>query len=347
MMQFRNLSFTIVVPILAGFWGIFCVCASCPAGEAKAIQQAQQLSLPAAPSVIDVSRDGATAAVGAGAKLIVLDLTSGKLRREWELDGKVIDVALPQTGDLVAVTLGSDVVDVYNVATGKRVQLHRKDAAAFLQSDGQRQIALYPDATKLISVGGRRRLYLSDMKTGLWDHIIYHKYSRIPTPIISPDGTHVALIGRPDANEISGHISMFKVRRGLQPLWTKWHEGRASLTHASFSTDSTQFAACGSGDGVRVWDVASGKRTAHHQIDSETPLLGVSFVAETDQLLTASSIGLTLLDSQSGKVLESSQVSKEMPLRGFASSSDGTTVVTYSNQPSISVWSLKTQRTPK
>ena len=342
MILISNFGFGNGILTLAVFGFMFATHTSCGANRVKSIHQSHRIRLPGTSRVAEVSRDGGTAAVGAGRKLVVLDLINGRQLREWNLKSDIVDVALPNRGHLVAVTVGSPFVDVYDVATGKRSrQIHHRDAPGFLRKDGQQRICLYPDATKLVSIGGKRRLYLSDVKTGLWDHIIYIKYSTIPKPVVSPNGKRVTLISRPDARELSGHISMFKVRRGLQPLWTRSHDGPSAATFASFSPDSTLLATCGNGDGVRIWKVDAGNLAAHLKAESDERLLGVAFI-DNSRLLTASPSGLSVIGIEDGTQHPLVRAPKENQLKGFASSADGTMVVTYTNEAAIVVWNLTT-----
>ena len=85
-------------------------------------------------------------------------------------------------------------------------------------------------------MGTHIRIFVSDVETGDWDHIMVVKYDAC-TPVVSPDGKHVALFGMQNDAELSGQVTMFLVRRGLQPLWTKWHESKEAVTHVAFSPD--------------------------------------------------------------------------------------------------------------
>lgn len=305
----------------------------------NAIRFSRQVALALVPERVAVSGDG-NMIMAASRRVVVAIKTNGKQLQRWEQPKDVIDVCVSQHGKLVAVTTGTHLIDVYETATGKRMlQLHRDDAPDFLRRDGQQRIAFYPDTTKLISSGSKSRAYVSDVKTGKWDHINWTKYTT-STPVVSPNAKHVAFFGLKKDSELSGQVTMYGVRRGLQPLWTKWHKTDDAVTQASFSSDGSRLATCAP-DGVRVWDVNSGEPLAHLQDELEARTLGVAFVATNDHLLFASPRRIELRKIGIEESQSSVSIAKESPLKGMSCSTDGSIAVTYGIGTAVDVWSVR------
>jgi WD40 repeat protein len=307
----------------------------------NAIRHTSHIALTGLPDAVAVSGDGKTMVAAFGKVLTALDPISGKVRHRWEQPRDIVDISVSANGRHIAVTTGSPIVDVYDKETGERSQqLHREDAHDFLRDDGQQRIALYPDGLKLISMGTKVRIYVSDVETGDWDHIMVVKYDAC-TPVVSPDGKHVALFGMQKDSELSGQVTMYLVRRGLQPLWTKWHNSKEAVTHVAFSPDGLRLASSGAGDGVRVWNVESGELIAHVENEPKARLLGASFVADGNHLLMVSPRALQLRKLDQDAVVASVAISEKDSLRGFASSHDGAVVVTFSSEAAVELWSVQ------
>lgn len=308
--------------------------------SSRAIRHSRRIALAGKPGVVAVSGDGKTIVAASGKVMTAIDTSNGKVLHRWEPSKDIVDVSLSASGRLIAVTTGSPVIDVYDKETGERSQqLHRNDAPDYLRGDEQQRIAFYPDGSKLISMGTHVRIFVSDVETGDWDHIMVVAYDAC-TPVVSPDGKHVALFGMQNDAELSGQVTMFLVRRGLQPLWTKWHESREAVTYAEFSPDGLRLVSSGAGDGVRVWNVKSGELIAHVKGEPKARLLGATFVDDGNHLLMVSPRALHLRKLDQDAVVASAAISEKDSLRGFACSHDGAVVVTFSSEAAIDVWSV-------
>ena len=308
--------------------------------SSRAIRHSRRIALPGSPSAVAVSGDGNTIVAASGKMLSASDATSGRELHRWEQSKDIVDISVSASGRLIAVTTGSPIIDVYDKETGKRSsQLHRADAPDFLRKDGQQRIAIYPDGSKLVSMGTNIRIFVSDVETGDWDHIMVIKYDAC-TPVVSPDGKHVTLFGMRNDAELSGQVTMFLVRRGLQPLWTKWHEGQEAVTHVAFSPDGSRLASCGAGDGVRVWQVDSGELLAHLRGEPIARLLGASFVTDSNHLLMVSPRAFQLRRLDQDAAAASLEIPEQESLRGYACSRDGAVVVTYSSEAAVDVWAV-------
>jgi WD40 repeat protein len=336
----RTTRHLVAVVCLLAFTAVAVLAESAKTDSPNAIRHTRRIPLSGSPNALAVSGDGKTIVAASGKVLTAIDAISGKALHRWEQSKDIVDISVSANGRLIAVTTGSPIVDVYDKETGERSQqLHRKDAHDFLRDDGQQRIAMYPDGSKLISMGKKVRIYVSDVETGDWDHIIFVKYDAC-TPIVSPDGKHVALFGMQKDRELSGQVTMYLVRRGLQPLWTKWHESKEAVTHAAFSPDGLRMASSGAGDGVRVWNVESGELIAHVESEPEARLLEASFVADGNHLLMVSPRALQLRRLDRDGVVASVAISEQDSLRGSACSHDGAVVVTFSSEAAVELWSV-------
>ncbi len=329
-----------VVTCLFAFTAVAVPAESAKSDSSSALRHTRRIALTGSPDAVTVSGDGKTMVAALGKVLTAIDAITGKVLHRWEQSKDIVDISVSANGRFIAVTTGSPIIDVYDRETGERSQqLHRNDAPDYLRNDGQQRIAFYPDGTKLISMGKKVRIYVSDVETGDWDHIMFVKYDAC-TPVVSPDGKHVALFGMQKDSELSGQVTMFLVRRGLQPFWTKWHESKEAVTHAGFSPDGLRLASSGAGDGVRVWNVESGELIAHVESEPKARLLGASFVADGNHLLMVSPRALQLRRLGQDAVVASVAISEQDSLLGFACSHDGAVIVTFSSEAAVELWSV-------
>lgn len=330
----------LVVAFLVAFTAAAGLAEGAETDSSSAIRHSRRIALSGSPRAVAVSGDGKTIVAASGNMLSASDAISGKELHRWEQSKDIVDISVSANGRIIAVTTGSPIIDVYDRETGERSQqLHRADAPDFLRGDEQQRIAFYPDGSKLISMGTKVRIYVSDVETGDWDHIMVVKYDAC-TPVVAPDGKHVALFGMQDDSELSGQVTMFLVRRGLQPLWTKWHESKEAVTHAAFSPDGLRLASSGAGDGARVWNVHSGELITHVKGEPETRLLAASFVADGNHLLMVSPRALQLRRLDRDAAVASAAISEQDSLRGSACSHDGAVVATFSSEAAVDVWSV-------
>ena len=310
---------------------VFCVS---PAGRTEQPEPAwprniRQVALDGNPDRLEVSRDGSTVAIASESILKLLN-SKGELIRRWDQEQRVVDLDLTTSGRLVAVANGSPEVVVYDAfdEDGHVHRLRRDDAADFLRADGQLSVALMPDGKKLISTGERVRVFVSDVASEKWEHIMFVKYDRSDV-FTSPDGKHVAMVGKQNPREISGHVTMFLVRKGLQPLWTRWHDGSGRATRAVFSPDSSAIATHVPGDGVRVWKLDSGELVK--RIKTDEGFLGVTFVSNENHLLLVNTNGMSLHQISTGEVIAEREPDGGQ-WTGFAAAIDGRLAVTSTDK---------------
>ena len=216
--------------------------------------------------------------------------------------------------------------------------VHRRDGLSFLRKDKQMNVAFFPDGKKLTTSGTVKRVYISDVKSGDWDHIVWVKPYRAATHV-SPDGKYIAIFGPPNEREISGQLNLFKVRRGLQPMWTRKHDGTNAVTTVVFSANSDRVASGGSGDGVRVWDVKSGKAIAHFARPTKARTVGFAFRNNGQQLIMAAEDHLQLIEIKSAKALTSQSL--KTTIRRFSAAGNGAMFVTSGSNASLKLWTIK------
>lgn len=253
----------------------------------------------------------------------------------WPCPMGVSDISLSADGIRLVLVNDSPDITVHEVRTGKVLStLNRDGAPDFLRNDKQVHAALYPDAKTLVSTGAKQRLYVSDVETGRWQYIMFMKH-RGARCEVSSTGQHVVLFGKPNPSELSGHVSVFAVNHGLQPLWNKSHSTEDEVTWAAFRRDGKQLAT-GADDGVRIWTTIDGELVHHLPWTSDEPAVGARFIGRF-HLLTATPDKLNLINLTDGQTVET-KGSKDRIL-ALGCSIDGTAVVTQSPN-AINYWTI-------
>lgn len=308
-----------------------------PLRAAGPIERSLRIRLPGKPAALALSADGGTLVTATERSVIWFDAVSGDERGRADASQDVVAVDVSRDGSTIAAAVDSPLIAVLDSASGKLVEkIHRRDGPSFLRADKQIAFGLFRDGSKLVSTGSSRRIYLSDVSSGEWDLIMFIKYNRA-RPVVSSDDQFVALIGSPNAREISGHVTVYKVRRGLQPLWTRWHNDSEPTVWAQFSEDSSRLVTTG-GDGIRVWDVESGSLLAFIPSDDERPILGACSHAQHIVSLSSNRFDIYRIATDSQRLLGS--VPLEGIASGFATSTDGARLVTWTDEGFIDVWSV-------
>ena len=312
---------------------------------------------------VDLSRDGSTLAVGAKNRIQVFDVDNGKSKISWTLDDSLSALSVSADGRQIAVADRGPEIKLFETAKGQLIKiLARRDAPDFLRSDRQLHLSLYPDGKTLVSTGSKRRLYVSDIASEQWNYIMFIKFSPPCDCDVAATGEHVVLFGSPNASEISGHVTMYRVNLGLQPLWTRWHAGEQQITSASFSPDGKILATCNPNDGVRVWQVSTGDSIAylgrevasnegeyatqkgggqkHTRVHPNTKMdpneiVGAAMV-DSNTVLIATNKTLNLWDVETHQFLNS--VSVDESITSIKTSSNGRTLSTVSTGNRIGIW---------
>ena len=297
--------------------------------------RSNQIMLAAKPSAIVLGADDRTALVACQGKLIKIDLVDSSQTELCDITHEVNQLSLSVESRLVAVsTRDSAEVLVYDIDSGQRKQTMSRDGApGSLRTAATNRMALSPDGKTIVSTTTGSRIFVSNVVSGQWEHIMFVKYDGCDVSA-SPDGKHVVLFGAANAGELSGHLTMYRVRRGLQPLWTRWHESDQAITNAQFSGDSRSLVTSGADDGVRVWDVESGE-SQHHldQVEHDAPNRR-AWSFGVPNLIARLSAELAIHDIETGESLFRKPIEK---FTHAAVSITGTTLV-CSRGDDIDVW---------
>lgn len=285
---------------------------------------------------MDLSRHGDWLAMASGKPVTVYETGPGQPAAQWTCRATVNDLSISADGTHVAVSLSHPTIDVYNVKRGAvSARLDRAGGPDFLHNDPQEHLAFYPNGKKVISTGTRRRMYVSDAVTGKWDYIMLINLSGSVECAVAPDGNHVALFGQPNRERLTGHVAMYRVNRGLQPLWTKWHDGKDRIRCGVFSPNSQRFATCGSGDGIRIWDVKTGDLARH--LEPANAPRDVAFCGSR-HLASASGSHIDLFQIDTSKRIRRQDV--DMPISRLVGSADGSILATHGTSAAIDIWSV-------
>ncbi len=282
---------------------------------------------------LSVSADGRSVSVCVGAEIHVFKTQEPVAA--WRSPENVSGLSFSDDGNRLAVVNNSPNITVHDTQTGKVLSvLNRNGAPDFLRSDNQVHAVIYPGAKTLVSTGSKQRLYVSDVATGHWQHIMFMKF-RGARIVVSPTGRHVVLIGNPNPSELSGQVAVFAVNHGLQPIWNKSHATEDAAAWATFQNDGEHLAT-GSSDGVRIWNARDGATVRHLPITNDEILIGGCFVGQS-QLMVATTKELRLIDLASGAIVDRKECSDAIV--ELSGSRDGRTLVTRS-QTAINYWTV-------
>lgn len=243
-----------------------------------------RITLPAAPTAMAIRPQGGVAVVAGEGWLATYRLNGGQEVSRWNVDHPITDIAVCAEQNFVATTTGTASINIYDLESGELIRdIKREAAPGSFADEPATHLGLTPDGKTVIATTAGSRICLSNVETGLWEHILFVKYNGCDVAV-SPDGSHVVLFGQPKPSEISGHLTMFRVRRGLELLWTKWHESDQAVTSAVFSPDRQRLVTCGAGDGARVWKVETGELVAHASPKADSALQSAWIVGNSEHI---------------------------------------------------------------
>lgn len=296
-----------------------------------------QITCVAAPTILRLGADDRTVIAVANQKLLRMDLQDRTQVTLCSLPHPASDFSINVDHSIVAVAAGAADVAIYDLKSGDHLQsMSREGAPGSLSQVPAKQIAVGSDGKMLVATTSGSRIFVSNMETGQWEHIMFVKYDGCGVAV-SPNGKYVALFGAPKESEISGHVTMFLVRRGLQPLWTRWHDSAKAVTSCRFSPDSKSLITCGAGDGVRVWESAGGELQWHFAPQGKVPLRSAWSFGVKDSFAL---LGDDLMIVEKNKGVVAFQVSMESPDSKFAISESGKVMARIDNKRNLSVWKL-------
>lgn len=215
-------------------------------------------------NAIHLSQDGRLLAVAAEKKVWLDDVEKNQRLQEWTLPLPASNLAIGADNKNLVVATNSPSIFNYSLSSLKLAnEIRRDDAIGSFRNTAQKYVTLYDGGERVVSSGPSNRIVVSNTQTARWEHIMFVKYSGECAVASSFDGRYVCVFGEENKRELSGHISLFRVRRGLQPMWTAWHKSRQAVTSVAFDSGDEFVASCGARDGVRVWDCAKGEEHFH------------------------------------------------------------------------------------
>ena len=284
------------------------------------------------PSAIQIGSDDRTAVAVCGRKLVRMDLIDGTQEELCMLSDSVSDLSFNVAHQLVAVAAGAADINIYDLNTGANKRtISRVGAPGSLSTAAVSHLSVAPDGNMLVSTTSGSRIFVSNIETGRWEHIMFVKYDGCDV-VVSPNGRYVALFGAPKPSEISGHLTMFLVRRGLQPLWTRWHESEHPVTSCRFDPTSSFLVTTGAGDGARVWKTQSGDAQWHFRPKDNGSIRSAWSFGACDSLATLGD-DLTIVRKGGGENVYKTRMPSSKSVFGISPSgkvlvvSDGETVV--------------------
>ena len=291
-------------------------------------------------AALSVSRDGSLIAVGIEASVELIDCDSGSRTGRVVADAEVSGLALSTDKQLLAVATGAPTVRVYDRESGRLVlKLLRTSAPDFLRKQRQIQVEFLGTGRTLITRADNSDVTIWNCETGAWEHL-FRMPHRNAVCAVSPGGGHFAMFGEPNPNQYTGQVTVYRMNQGPEHRWHAHHANDRRVTSASFSPDASRLAACGAGDGIRVWNVDTGEPMFQIPERDGGPFLGAMFVADEHHLLTIQDQILATFKLGNAEPLSTTNIDRPRRIAGFCGSADGTTVATYNHETGMALWKI-------
>ena len=155
-----------------------------------------------------------------------------------------------------------------------------------------------------------------------------------------PDGTHLALLGETNPNESRGQVVVFRVHKGLQSVWNAAHGSERGVSTGAFSPGGTRLATYVPGDEIRVWDIEAGGLLAQVRHERLKAISSIAFAADEHHLLLLKKRTIELWKVDTANVIAKATSRQPNDFQGFATSRDGTVLVTFGANKAIDVWKV-------
>lgn len=304
------------------------------------IRHVQRIALDeACGECVALSPDGAFAAVCLPKSIAVFRCSDGTRLQRISMNLDPTGLSFSQDGKRLAVAAGEPKVALFEPGSGVKIQeIGRSDAPDYLRKDVQRQVQFFPGAERLLTTGTRNMATILDVEQSRWEHIFWTSHTQ-GMIAISPGGQRVALASLPNSNEFAGHLTVYRVHGGLQPLWTGFHSDERRLAAVNFSSDEQRVVTTSRSDGVRVWQTEDGHEVAHiTRPDAE--YLAAAFAESQDRLLIVTSRSLECWDIRTGRTLARSNSvnSGEFQCVSFGGGRRSRTILTGAKR-TLDLWS--------
>lgn len=286
------------------------------------------------PDALAIANDHKVVIAATGKRLIVLEKGAGE-SKEIPLSGRAASLSVNESQPIVAVNSRQAEIPIFNYKTGRTIQrLSRKGVIGSLADAETRDVAISPDGKQAVTTTDGSRIFVSGLASGEWEHIMFVKHDGCDVEV-DPSNSLVLFYGAPKPSELSGQLSMFQIRRGLQPLWTASHQSNAPVKWAKFSPDGKRLATCGAGDGVRLWNAENGDELEWRPPESE-PIQACWFTHEDRVVVIGKQLSVYSYGDRKPAVNLPSSDTKRI-----AVSPDGRTFVVCEITGKLNVWRIR------
>jgi RNA polymerase sigma factor (sigma-70 family) len=274
-------------------------------------------------------------------KVPVWDVTTGELLRHFEAPASIhvnrLFAFSPDGKTLAAGAIGEGrqmfPILLWDAATGKEVK--RLAGPVYLAISG----AFSPDgrvlATASVAMG---MLQLWDVTTGKAVVAPEGHEAGVSRVAFSPEGKLVAT-----ASDVDPTVRLWDRRSGQ--LVRTFRGQRQRLTALAYSSTGRALATCGWGEGIRVWDPATGKEL--WRLDIDTGYDGALAYSPDGKILAtagANQGSVRLLDAATGRPLRLLDLDRASPACTVAFAPDGKVLATGHQDYSVRLWDPATGR---
>jgi WD40 repeat protein len=198
--------------------------------------------------------------------------------------------------------------------------------------EGISSIVFSPDAQKLASGGNDNNVRLWDVQTGRLEHTFEGHSRAISSLAFSPDGQILA------SGSFDQSIKLWDVPSRKLKLALGEHPS-GQVKGVSFSPDGKFLASAGA-DGVRLWDLGTGKLLQF--FESNQGVLTVTFSPDGKILAGAGGAGVKLWGVQERKMLRHLKGVEAELIIAIAFSPDGQVLASGGNRQMVTLWNVNT-----
>jgi WD40 repeat protein/DNA-binding XRE family transcriptional regulator len=263
-----------------------------------------------------------------GMAAALFDVASGRQVMTYTAASAVSAVALSPDGAIVAASLHNGAVDLWDRASGRRLQ------ALAAGAEGGQGLAFSPDSTMLLTGGGNNAARLWDVGGGQLIRTFTGHTAPIQGVAFSPDGTRI-LTGSADKT------ARLWDTLTAQPVFT-FTGHSATVSDVAFSRDG-QLILTGGDTTVRLWDATTGPML--RTITGHTGLItSVTFSPDGTMVLSGSEDGtMRLWETASSRELRRFAAQQDS-VNGVAFTPDGQAVLEDDNDVAARLWDLHRPR---
>jgi WD40 repeat protein len=276
--------------------------------------------------------DGKTIASAGQRRIVLHDAATGKKLRSFQVEADAHSLTIAPNGNTLAAGVGSQLVCVWEVATGKRIR-------QFKFAEGPvHYLAFSHDGRTLAGV-------LEKHKVQVWDVRAAKELRRIALPLALPRTFIMALALTPDGKTLA--TASYSKRTTSLYLWDtaggrelrQWQAHQGEVYSLAFSPDGKRLASASiEGDNrLRVWTVATGQQ----QLELPGQFHSLRFSPCGKVLAAAANGSIFLWEAGTGKEIRRLPGGGQLSPRGDSVrfSPDGK-VLAVSDQWTITLWDV-------